>query len=154
MYDLFQSNLKYYEQGGLWRLFKHLELRMADQLGESVARSLTNWVHFVKESTSEGQDLSPSCAAARRLPLFDVCLVFKDDQVTLEPSAAEIENVLTQAIDEMAPAVRSLQTIDSAIMALLHLPVSVQRWIVQGYCDHVRLTDVCWRLLYVLTFDI
>lgn len=32
VYDLFQSNMRFFQQSALFRLFKHLELRMADQL--------------------------------------------------------------------------------------------------------------------------
>jgi hypothetical protein len=113
VYDFFQSNMKFFQQGALFRLFKHLELRMADQLRQVLGRSLQGWVSLIKRS----------CEA--RPSLFDVALVVKKGQVVLEPSAGEIEAALLLVLQDVATGVQGVQAIDAAIMALLHLPVGL-----------------------------
>jgi hypothetical protein len=57
-------------------------------------------------------------------PLFDVALAITGPHVAMEPSPWDVANVLTHVLDDMISGVRSMQTIDATLMALLHLPVS------------------------------
>jgi hypothetical protein len=80
-----------------------------------VTSSLDGWLRFVAKSCLDYDGSRP--------PLFDVKLVVRQGGVTIEPSASDIIAVLGHQLDELVSGVRSMQTIDATLMALLHLPV-------------------------------
>jgi hypothetical protein len=90
-----------------------------------VTCSLDGWLRFVSRSCLDYDGSRP--------PLFDVKLAVHSSSggggkggghvVTIEPSASEIIGVLGHQLDELVSGVRSMQTIDATLMALLHLQV-------------------------------
>ena len=130
VYDFFQSDKKVYLASPLHRLFKHSELRMAQHLRETVEQSLTNWIQLIKQFSVEGEEANtdhlPSMASERGLSgktsLIQTELVVTDDSLTLYPSPSEIEDALIGCVERMIEFVRSLTTVDSDLMSLLHLP--------------------------------
>jgi len=133
VYDFFQSDKTVYSNSPLSRLFKHSELRMAQHLRDTVMQSLDQFMDMIKRFSPEGEEASTDHMAPQdshrglsgRAPLIQTALVVSDSCIELSPSPAEIEASLIACVDRMLSFVRSLTSIDSDLMSLLHLPSRV-----------------------------
>lgn len=129
MYDFFQSSKEIYAASSLARLFKHSELRMAQQLRETIMRSITNFTTLIDsycESTDSPNDDLPNLDSRKGLTghsaLIKTSLIVGSEKVELSPSVEEIEKSFLDCVDRMTTVARSLVTVDCDLMSLLHLP--------------------------------
>ena len=139
VHDFFQSSAEAYKGSSLMRLFKHSEMRMAQQLRELVERSVTEWRAMVSvysvatattpagaaddgEQTSSDSSSSDSPPPVVKTPLIQTTLIVTEKNVSLSPTVEEIELSLIACVDAMVKSVRDLTAVDSDLMSLLHLP--------------------------------
>jgi len=147
VYDFFQSSKEAYYSSSLARLFKHSELRMAQQLRDIIARSLADYVELIARysdtSANDNSDL-PALDSRKgltgRQSLLQTKLVVTESSVELSPSPAEIEASLLSNVDKMVESIRSLTTVDADLMSLLHLPPRIVLNI-QNSADTTKLVD-------------
>ena len=129
VYDFFQSSKEIYAMSSLARLFKHSELRMAQQLRNCTISSVEDFVKLVRTycaSPEHPTDDLPALDSRKGLTghssLFLTKLVVGAEKVELTPSPDAIEKSLVDCIDRMVAVVRGLVTVDCDLMSLLHLP--------------------------------
>jgi len=121
VHDFFQSNQAAYQAGPLWRLLKHAELRMASQLRQLVDASLESWLAYIGKYTASTETEGTGTDTSGKHPLLSVNLVVLEGKLEVQPSEQEMQTVMTQVVDEMVAATRTMQNVDADLMSLLHL---------------------------------
>jgi len=128
VYDVLQGNLSAYTGSPLFKLLKHLELRMGSQLRSLLDASLVDWEDFVEQFTE--QEWSPQAAeepshfiVTGRTSLFEMSLLVDADTMSLElePSPDEVERTFLKPITDMIKSLETFMTVDSELMSLLKL---------------------------------
>ncbi|GMH99793.1 hypothetical protein TrVE_jg2105 [Triparma verrucosa] len=129
VYDFFQSSKEIYAASSLARLFKHSELRMAQQLRETIQRSVQEFAALIEkycQSEENKNDDLPNLDSRKGLTghsaLLKTSVVVGPELVELSPSANQIEKAFIDCIDRMVKVARGLVTVDCDLMSLLHLP--------------------------------
>lgn len=151
VFDFFQSNMKAYRHGTLYKLLRVLDLKLSSILRMILLSSLDHWSKFVSEFTktkelpanSLGRSIQPELEApvswrrnikiekrsteycfdiySQRKALFQVQIVVNNDIIEMEPSLEEIQSAFTQCIDKMVSSLRTVVSVDDEIMSLLTL---------------------------------
>lgn len=121
-FDFFMSDTQAYSSSRLRRLLTGIETRMIAHLRRIVERTTQEWVAFVrKHSTSRNAQEGKDPWMSHRNSLFDVQLVFVNNQVLVEPSAKEIVAAMLEPLDAIFTSVQELDAIDCDVMSLLAL---------------------------------
>uniref|UniRef100_K3WFJ4 Uncharacterized protein n=1 Tax=Globisporangium ultimum (strain ATCC 200006 / CBS 805.95 / DAOM BR144) TaxID=431595 RepID=K3WFJ4_GLOUD len=120
-FDFFMSDTSAYSSSKLKRIITGVEIRMAAHLRQIVARTIREWVEFVRKTTAVSSVAENERWLSHRTSLFDVQLGFVHGRVVVEPSTKEIVTVMVEPLDAIFASVKEIDAIDCDIMSLLAL---------------------------------
>lgn len=144
-FDWFQSDEAVFRESYLHQLFKSIAIRMSAQLWQVVQTTIHSWKAFVIQYT---QDMDED-EFIIQTSLFATQLTTEENTVVMRPSPKELSEAMIAPLRLMVSSIRSIHTIESNVMAMMHLtPVNLFNLL----SNDVRVEELDQLLEQTITF--